>query len=82
MNTQAKPFLQSLRNPVRKQAPSFNRALLVNVVGLVIVLELVLLVGMAWQSFATTNQAARREAQETLARTTERLNILIRAADR
>ncbi|HEY6528142.1 MAG TPA: EAL domain-containing protein [Cellvibrionaceae bacterium] len=81
MNTQAKSFLPSLRNLIPKQAPSFNRALLVNVVGLVIVLEVVLLVGMAWQSFTSTNQAAQLEAQETLARTTERLNILIRAAE-
>ncbi|MET3106565.1 signal transduction histidine kinase [Oxalobacteraceae bacterium GrIS 2.11] len=63
-----------------RQAPAFTRTLIFNVVGLVMVLELTLLTAMVWQGITDTEAAARSNAKETLDRSTERLEILIRAA--
>lgn len=81
MNTHAQLTDQPTRSPTDGRVPSFTRALLTNVVGLVIVLELMLLIGMAWQAYTSTHQAARTKALETQARVSERLKILIRAAE-
>jgi PAS domain S-box-containing protein len=55
--------------------------LIFNVVGLVAILGLALLIAMVWQGVASTEEEARREIDETLSRTTERLQILVRAAE-
>jgi signal transduction histidine kinase len=60
---------------------TFTRTLIFNVVGLVIVLELILLAVLVWRDIASTEAAAKLAVQETLDRATERLNILIRAAE-
>jgi PAS domain S-box-containing protein len=62
-------------------APSFAQALLTNVVGLVSGLGLVLLITMVWQNTVSTEEAAKQEIGETLNRATERLRILLRAAE-
>jgi PAS domain S-box-containing protein len=64
-----------------RRSPSFIGALIANVAGLVIVLGLALLIAMVWQGVASTDEAARQELGETLERATERLQILIRAAE-
>ncbi len=61
--------------------PSFTQALISNVVGLVVILGLILLVAMVWQGITSTEEATRKELQETLDRATERLKILARAAE-
>lgn len=63
------------------RATSFIRALISNVVGLVIVLGLALMIAMVWQGVISTEEATRREVKDTLDRATERLKILIRAAE-
>lgn len=68
-------------NNAPARAPSFTRALVFNVVGLVIFLELVLLAAMAMQSINSTDNTARTQVQEKLDRVSERLTILIRAAE-
>ncbi|ACO78810.1 cyclic di-GMP signal transduction protein [Azotobacter vinelandii CA] len=62
-------------------APSFTRALVSNVAVLVVALGLALLVAMAWQGTASSEEAARQEIAETLNRTLGRLRILVRAAE-
>ncbi|TBU90360.1 hypothetical protein DNJ95_16440 [Stutzerimonas kirkiae] len=62
-------------------APSFTRALVSSVVGLLIVLGSALLVAMFWQGSASTEEAARQEVGETLNKTLGRLRILLRAAE-
>lgn len=63
------------------RAPSFIQVLISNVVGLVMGLGLTLLIAMVCQGAASTEKAAQKEVQETLDRATERLRILIRAAE-
>ncbi len=62
-------------------APSFIRVLIPNVVGLVVVLGLTLLIAMVCQGVASTETATQKEIQEILDRATERLRILVRAAE-
>lgn len=62
-------------------APSFVRVLVTNITGLVIVLGLVLLGIMVWQGVSSTKEASRQEVLETLDRGTERIKILIKAAE-
>lgn len=81
MKTKAMSSTLEIGTVSPESAPSFTRALLFNVVGLVIILELILLLGMAWQNFASTQKTARLEAQELQDRVSERLRILIRAAE-
>ncbi len=64
-----------------RRSPSFVRTLIFNVVGLVAILGLALLIALVWQGVASTEEEARREIGETLSRTTERLEILYRAAE-
>lgn len=79
----------SLRSPstiTRKDAlqaltPSFVRVLVTNITGLVVVLGLALLGIMAWHAIYSTEEASRQEVLEALDRGTERINILIRAAE-
>lgn len=61
--------------------PSFTRTLVFNVLGLVMAVGLALLIAMVWQGVASTEKAARQEIAETLDRATERLRILIHAAE-
>lgn len=61
--------------------PSFSQALVANVTGLGIALGLVLLLALAWQALATTAQAAREEISNSLDRASERLQILLQAAE-
>lgn len=61
--------------------PSFVRALISNVAGLALVLGLVLLLAMLWQGLASTRDAARQDIGETLDRASERLRILLHAAE-
>jgi len=73
-----------LSRPQKKslpQAPSFTQTLVVNVVAVVAVLGMGLLLAMMFQGAAGTEQASRRELEETLDRATERLRILVRAAE-
>ncbi|QLF94059.1 PAS domain S-box protein [Pseudomonas sp. ABC1] len=65
----------------RRSAPSFTRALVSSVAGLVTALGLILLVAMLWQGTASTEEAARQVIGETLHKTMGRLQILIRAAE-
>ncbi|HEY0295808.1 MAG TPA: ATP-binding protein [Bordetella sp.] len=60
---------------------SFSRALIGNVVGLVVMLGLVLLGALAWQGIASTEKAERRDIAQTLNSSTERLQLLTRAAE-
>lgn len=63
------------------RAPSFIRALIWNVSGLALVLGLALLAAMFWQGVVSTDEAAQQEISKTLDRSTERLQILVRAAE-
>ncbi|CAG0979228.1 putative signaling protein [Methylophilaceae bacterium] len=69
------------RNTRERLAPSFTRALVSNVAGLVVALGLALLVVMVWQGTASNEEAARQEISETLNRAAERLQTLVRAAE-
>ena len=63
------------------QPTSFSRALIVNIIGLYLVLEIGLLTVMAWQAAASTREASGREIAETLDRTTTRIGSVIQAAE-
>jgi len=65
----------------KRLLPSFTRALVLNVVGLVIVLGLALLIVMAWQGVTSTEAAARQEISESLNQVTGRLQTLVHAAE-
>lgn len=62
-------------------APSFTRALLTSVAGLMAALGLALTAAIVWQGTASTDEAARQEIGETVTRLTGRLQILIDAAE-
>jgi PAS domain S-box-containing protein len=66
-------------SPVR--ATSFTRTLIANAAGLVAVLGLALLLAMTLQGVVSTKAASREEIGNALDRATERLQILIRAAE-
>ena len=73
---------KGVSNPHKnEEAPSFIRVLITNVVGLVSVLGLALLIAFTWQGVETTENKNRNDVVEALDRATERLSILIRAAE-
>lgn len=61
--------------------PSFSRALVVSVVGLLIGLGAVLLFAMTWQAVESTESAARQESRESLKQISVRLQQLIQATE-
>lgn len=69
------------QNTRKRLLPSFTRALVLNVVGLVVVLGLVLVAGLSWQGTSSTETAAKQEITESLNRVVERLQTLILAAE-
>jgi diguanylate cyclase (GGDEF)-like protein/PAS domain S-box-containing protein len=62
-------------------APSFARALILNVVGLVVMLGLVLLAALTWQGVSSTEAAARQEVSQSLSQVSGRLQTLILATE-
>ncbi|MGN6580824.1 MAG: bifunctional diguanylate cyclase/phosphodiesterase [Bordetella sp.] len=64
-----------------RSASSFSRALVSNIVGLLLALGLALLIAIAWQGVASTERASRQEIKETLERSADRLQALIDAAE-
>lgn len=64
-----------------RRASSFTRALVFNIVGLLIALGMTLLVVMTWQGIRSTQDAAQQAIRETLDHATSRLQTLVRAAE-
>lgn len=61
--------------------PSFSRALVSNVVGIVAILGVILLIAMVAQSVISTEKSSRGAAMESVERVAERLQILILAME-
>ncbi len=61
--------------------PSFSRALISNIAGLVLTVGVALLIAMIWHGIVSTGKAAQQEITATLDRATERLRILVQAAE-
>jgi diguanylate cyclase (GGDEF)-like protein/PAS domain S-box-containing protein len=68
-------------DPRLDHTPSFIRVLILNVVGLVLLLGVIWVAVMIWQDVASTEEATRRDLQDTLDRGAERLQTLIKAAE-
>ncbi len=64
-----------------ENAPSFIQELLFNVIGLVSVLVLALILLLTWQGIQSTKNKHRNDVHQALDRATERLRILLRAAE-
>ncbi|WP_019937380.1 EAL domain-containing protein [Bordetella sp. FB-8] len=67
--------------PASPSASSFSRALVSSIVGLLLTLGLALLIAIAWQGVASTEQASRQEIKETLERSADHLQALVHAAE-
>lgn len=67
--------------PETRLAPSFSRALVLNVVGLVVVLGFAFLGAMAWQGISSAETAARQDVSESLNKVVGRLQMLVRAVE-
>lgn len=66
---------------LEQDIPSFTRALVSNVVGLVIILGIALLIAMVWQGISSTETAARQEVSDSVDQVTGRLQTLIDATE-
>ncbi|WP_341644235.1 hypothetical protein [Thauera sp. SDU_THAU2] len=64
-----------------RQNRSFARALLLNIVGLVLALGFALLAMLVWQGATSTEEAAQQKIDESLDRAIERLRLLVIAAE-